>query len=185
MFTLFPVPGSASGAQLSAALGTATGENLTAVGGMHSLPEAVDLGAMELLGLIGTFRHSGYTSKSQIGRPGRGSKAGGANSTSRWPLPRGRLPAAVAVIWAQRPLARNSAEAIIVQASRPCQSKNPVFSPVFSPIPYFVAAKLSHHNFSNGSALCPYGAAKNPGCSGPMAVRHFKTAPPCSLRAGQ
>ena len=123
MFTLFPVPGSASGAQLSAALGTATGENLTAVGGMHSLPEAVDLGAMELLGLIGTFRHSGYTSKSQIGRPGRGSKAGGANSTSRGSLPpkSGRSAAAVAVIGAQKALARNSAEAIIVQASGLCQ----------------------------------------------------------------
>ena len=66
-----------SGAQLSAALGTTTSENLTAIGGMHSLAEAVDLGAMELLGLIGTFRHSGYTSKSQIGRPAGGVRPAG------------------------------------------------------------------------------------------------------------
>ena len=60
-----------------AALGTTTSENLTAIGGMHSLAEAVDLGAMELLGLIGTFRHSGYTSKSQIGRPAGGVRPAG------------------------------------------------------------------------------------------------------------
>ena len=42
--------------QLGSALGTAAGENLTAVGGSHSLAEAVNLLAVELLGLIGTFR---------------------------------------------------------------------------------------------------------------------------------
>jgi hypothetical protein len=42
--------------QAGAALGAATGQDLAAVGGSHSLAEAVDLGAMQLLGLIGTFR---------------------------------------------------------------------------------------------------------------------------------
>ena len=40
----------------SAALGAATGQDLAAVSGSHSLAEAVDLLAVELLGLIGTFR---------------------------------------------------------------------------------------------------------------------------------
>ena len=40
----------------SAALGAATGQDLAAVGSSHSLAEAVNLGAMQLLGLIGTFR---------------------------------------------------------------------------------------------------------------------------------
>ena len=40
----------------SAALGAATGQDLAAVGSSHSLAEAVDLLAVELLGLIGTFR---------------------------------------------------------------------------------------------------------------------------------
>ena len=40
----------------SAALGAATGQDLAAVGGSHSLAEAVDLLAVELLGLVGTFR---------------------------------------------------------------------------------------------------------------------------------
>ena len=39
--------------QASAALGAAAGQNLTAVAGGHSLAEAVLLGALELLGLIG------------------------------------------------------------------------------------------------------------------------------------
>ena len=39
-----------------AALGAATGQDLAAVGGSHSLAEAVDLLAVELLGLVGTFR---------------------------------------------------------------------------------------------------------------------------------
>ena len=42
--------------QTGAALGAAAGEDLTAVGRGHPLAEAVDLLAMELLGLIGTFR---------------------------------------------------------------------------------------------------------------------------------
>ena len=42
--------------QLGSALGTAAGEDLTAVGGSHSLAETVDLLAMQLLGLVGTFR---------------------------------------------------------------------------------------------------------------------------------
>ena len=40
--------------QASTALGTTTGQDLAAVGGSHTLTEAVDLGAMTLLGLIGT-----------------------------------------------------------------------------------------------------------------------------------
>ena len=42
--------------ELCSALGAATGEDLAAVGGSHSLAEAMDLLAVELLGLIGTFR---------------------------------------------------------------------------------------------------------------------------------
>ena len=41
--------------QTGAALGAATSQDLTAVGGSHSLAEAVDLLAVQLLGLIGTF----------------------------------------------------------------------------------------------------------------------------------
>ena len=42
--------------QTGAALCAATSQDLAAVGGSHSLAEAVDLLAVELLGLIGTFR---------------------------------------------------------------------------------------------------------------------------------
>ena len=42
--------------QTGTALGAAAGQDLTAVGGSHSLAEAVDLLAVQLLGLIGTFR---------------------------------------------------------------------------------------------------------------------------------
>ena len=44
--------------QAGAALGTAAGQDLPAVGGSHTLAEAMDLGAMKLLGLIGT-NHAG------------------------------------------------------------------------------------------------------------------------------
>ena len=40
--------------QASAALGAAASQHLTAVSGGHSLAEAVLLGALTLLGLIGT-----------------------------------------------------------------------------------------------------------------------------------
>ena len=54
---------SASGGELCSALGSAAGKNLAAVGGRHSLAEAVDLGPVQLLGLIGTFGcHLGNTS---------------------------------------------------------------------------------------------------------------------------
>ena len=43
-------------AETLAALGATTGQDLAAVGGSHSLAEAVDLLAVQLLGLIGTFR---------------------------------------------------------------------------------------------------------------------------------
>ena len=41
--------------QTGAALGAAAGQDLAAVGGSHSLAEAVDLLAVQLLGLIGTL----------------------------------------------------------------------------------------------------------------------------------
>ena len=44
-----------------AALGTAAGQNLAAVGSSHSLTETVHLGAVTLAGLIGTL-HDFYTS---------------------------------------------------------------------------------------------------------------------------
>ena len=50
-----------SGGQNLAALCTATGQNLTAVGRSHSLAETVDLGTMTTAGLIGTL-HVEYTS---------------------------------------------------------------------------------------------------------------------------
>ena len=40
--------------QAGAALGAAAGQDLTAIGGPHPLAEAVLLGALALLGLIGT-----------------------------------------------------------------------------------------------------------------------------------
>ena len=40
--------------QASAALSTTAGQDLTAIGGTHSLAEAVLLGTLTLLGLIGT-----------------------------------------------------------------------------------------------------------------------------------
>ena len=43
-------------AQAGTALGAAASQDLAAVGGSHSLAEAVDLLAVKLLGLIGTFR---------------------------------------------------------------------------------------------------------------------------------
>ena len=42
-------------AQAGTALGAAARENFAAVGGSHSLAEAMNLLAVELLGLIGTF----------------------------------------------------------------------------------------------------------------------------------
>ena len=64
---------SASGGQNLAALCTAAGQNLTAVGSGHSCAETVDLGTVALGGLIGTL-HFGYTSCknrlcSTVGRP--------------------------------------------------------------------------------------------------------------------
>ena len=50
-----------SGRQDLAALGTAAGKHLAAVGSSHSLPETVNLGTMTAAGLIGTL-HVVYTS---------------------------------------------------------------------------------------------------------------------------
>ena len=44
-------------AQAQTALCTAAGENLAAVGSRHSLAETMDLGSMQLLGLVSTLRH--------------------------------------------------------------------------------------------------------------------------------
>ena len=49
--------------QLCSALGTTAGQNLAAVGGSHSLSEAMHLGSVTLSGLIGTNScHEIYTS---------------------------------------------------------------------------------------------------------------------------
>ena len=53
----------------SAALGAATGQDLAAIGGSHSLAEAVDLLAVELLGLVGTFRSHVETPPVNISLP--------------------------------------------------------------------------------------------------------------------
>ena len=64
----FTAPGSPegqeSGGQTLAALGTATGQNLPAVGSSHSLTETVNLGTMTTAGLIGTLHK--YTSCQKI-----------------------------------------------------------------------------------------------------------------------
>ena len=49
---IFCGPGSV--AQSGSAFGAAAGQDLAAVGGGHSLAEAADLGAVALLGLVGT-----------------------------------------------------------------------------------------------------------------------------------
>ena len=48
--------------QSAAALRTAAGQNLAAVGSGHSLAEAMHLGTVQLLRLIGTLRCHHYTS---------------------------------------------------------------------------------------------------------------------------
>ena len=49
--------------QTSATLGAAASQNLAAIGGGHSLAEAVNLLSVQLLGLIGTLgSHIGNTS---------------------------------------------------------------------------------------------------------------------------
>ena len=64
-----PKPRSSVG-QTSAALGTAAGQNLAAIAGGHTLAEAVLLGTLALLGLIGT-KHGGHLLiKFQAGFPG-------------------------------------------------------------------------------------------------------------------
>ena len=49
--------GGASGGQNLAASCTAAGQNLAAIGGSHSLAEAMDLGTMTIAGLIGTLHY--------------------------------------------------------------------------------------------------------------------------------
>ena len=73
--------------QTSAALGAATSQDLAAVGGSHSLAEAVDLLAVELLGLVGTFRCHVETPPVIIpGRP----FSGAALTRHPFPLENGR-----------------------------------------------------------------------------------------------
>ena len=55
--------------QTGAALCAATSQDLAAVGGSHSLAEAVDLLAVELLGLVGTFRSHVETPPVKISLP--------------------------------------------------------------------------------------------------------------------
>ena len=55
--------------QTGAALGAAAGEDLTAICRGHPLAEAMNLLAMQLLGLIGTFRCHACTSCQNSGRP--------------------------------------------------------------------------------------------------------------------
>ena len=62
--------------QTRAALGAAAGQDLAAVGSSHPLAEAMDLLAVELLGLIGTFRCHAETPPVSLRPP-----AGGAYST--------------------------------------------------------------------------------------------------------
>ena len=54
MYTVV-LPTTDSSRQNLAALGTAAGKNLTAVGSSHSLTETVNLGTVTLGGLIGTL----------------------------------------------------------------------------------------------------------------------------------
>ena len=54
MYTVV-LPTTDSSRQNLAALGTAAGKNLTAVGSSHSLTETVDLGTVTAAGLVGTL----------------------------------------------------------------------------------------------------------------------------------
>ena len=63
-----------SGRQDLAALGTAAGKNLAAIGSSHSLAETVDLGSMTTAGLIGTLHeytscHFSINAQQPIARP--------------------------------------------------------------------------------------------------------------------
>ena len=61
MLMLLDYPSLSLGGQNLAALCTAAGKNLTAVGSSHSLTETVNLGTVATAGLIGTL-HRVYTS---------------------------------------------------------------------------------------------------------------------------
>src|SRR5690606_26338687 len=62
---------SASGRQALAALGTATGQDLAAVSGLHAGTEAVVAGALEVAGLVGALGgHGGSSSGYALERTG-------------------------------------------------------------------------------------------------------------------
>ena len=66
--------------ELCSALGAATGEDLAAVGGSHSLSEAMHLGSVTLSGLIGTNScHGIYTSCKNMLNSGRRSASAAAS----------------------------------------------------------------------------------------------------------
>ena len=72
IFFICALPPSALVGQTGAAACTTAGKNLAAVGSRHSLAEAVLLGALELLGLIGArSSHCQYTSCKEYRRPKR------------------------------------------------------------------------------------------------------------------
>ena len=65
-----------SGRQNLAALCTATGENLAAVGSSHSLTESVDLGTVTVAGLVGTLHSDTPPQKSICSTVGQTDRSG-------------------------------------------------------------------------------------------------------------
>lgn len=73
--------------ELCSALGAATGEDLAAVGGSHSLSEAMHLGSVTLSGLIGTNScHGIYTSCKNMLNSGRRSASAAASQNLAAPM---------------------------------------------------------------------------------------------------
>ena len=66
MLMLFDYPSLKSGRQNLAALCTAAGKNLAAIGSSHSLTETVNLAAVTAAGLIGTLHLVHLLSKSHM-----------------------------------------------------------------------------------------------------------------------
>ena len=73
--------------ELCSALGAATGEDLAAVGGSHSLSEAMHLGSVTLSGLIGTNScHGIYTSCKNMLNSGRHGASAAASQNLAAPM---------------------------------------------------------------------------------------------------